>query len=93
MKTKRTVSWVAFFGVAAVLAWGPEYFKQADEGEASVAVVATPGNSKTVAAQPAAAAGKTPLSSRTSVRPAICSPPAAGRRRRCWPASLNNPST
>ncbi|MBK5354768.1 hypothetical protein JFU37_20010 [Pseudomonas sp. TH41] len=61
MKTKRTVSWVAFFGVAAVLAWGPEYFKQADEGEASVAVVATPGNSKTVAAQPAAAAGKNPV--------------------------------
>jgi hypothetical protein len=61
MNTKRTVGWVAFFGVAAALAWGPEYFKQADEGEAAVAVVATPGNSKTTGAQPAAAAGKTPV--------------------------------
>ena len=34
MNTKRVVGWVAFFGVAAALAWLPEYFKPADDGEA-----------------------------------------------------------
>ena len=32
MNTKRVMGWVAFFGVAAGLAWGPQYFQQAEEG-------------------------------------------------------------
>jgi hypothetical protein len=56
MNTKRAVGWVAFFGVAAALTWLPEYFKQADEGDASVATVTTPTKSKTRGALPAAAA-------------------------------------
>ncbi|MGZ7457715.1 hypothetical protein ACXPVS_13180 [Pseudomonas sp. Ma2-10] len=56
MNTKRVVSWVAFFGVAAVLTGLPEYFKQADEGDAGVATVATPTRSKTRGALPVATA-------------------------------------
>lgn len=60
MNTKRVVGWVAFFGVAAALTWGPEYFQQADDGDAAVATVATPGKSKIRGALPAApASGKT----------------------------------
>lgn len=40
MNTKRVVGWVAFFGVAAALAWFPEYFKQADDSDPAVAAVA-----------------------------------------------------
>jgi hypothetical protein len=54
MNTKRLVGWVAFFGVAAALTWGPEYFQQADD--AAVATVATPEKSKIRGALPAAAA-------------------------------------
>ncbi|MGH8349507.1 MAG: hypothetical protein ACRES5_23540 [Pseudomonas sp.] len=58
MNTKRVVSWVAFFGAAAALAWGPEYFKQADDSDPAVAVVATPtkGKNTGVAAASTAAA-------------------------------------
>jgi hypothetical protein len=60
MNTKRAVGWVAFFGVAAALTWLPEYFtSSSEEGDASVAAVATPTNSKTRGALPAASAGKT----------------------------------
>ena len=54
MNTKRVVGWVAFFGVAAALTWLPEYFTSSEEGDASVAAVATPTNSKTRGALPAA---------------------------------------
>ena len=47
MNTKRVVGWVAFFGVAAALAWLPEYFKQADDSDLAVATVATPAKGKT----------------------------------------------
>ncbi|MGF6092755.1 hypothetical protein [Pseudomonas sp. 18173] len=47
MNTKRVVGWVAFFGVAAALAWFPEYFKQADDSDPAVAAVATPAKGKT----------------------------------------------
>ena len=40
MTTKRVVGWVAFFGVAAALAWFPEYFRQADDSDPAVAAVA-----------------------------------------------------
>ncbi|MFY0728802.1 hypothetical protein [Pseudomonas sp. NFX15] len=46
MNTKRVVSWVAFFGVAAALAWAPDYFKQADDSDPAVAAVAAPGKGK-----------------------------------------------
>ena len=56
MNTKRVVGWVAFFGVAAALTWGPDYFQPADDGEVAVATVAAPEKSKTRGALPAAAA-------------------------------------
>lgn len=56
MKTKRVVGWVGFFSVAAALAWLPDSFMPADEGDAVVASVATPGKSKTQGALPAAPA-------------------------------------
>ena len=56
MNTKRVVGWLGFFGVAAALAWLPEYFMPADEGDAAVASVTTPGKSKIRGALPAAPA-------------------------------------
>ena len=63
MNTKRVVGWVAFLGVAAALAWGPEYFKQADDSDLAVAVVATPtkGKSTGAAAPASSAATVTPI--------------------------------
>lgn len=63
MNTKRAVGWVVFFGVAAALAWFPEYFKQADDSEPAVATVATPTRDKTPGASAAAstAAAVTPI--------------------------------
>lgn len=54
MNTKRVVGWVAFFGVAAALAWLPEYFNQADDSDPVAATVATPANGKTPVASTAA---------------------------------------
>ncbi|EJM75509.1 hypothetical protein PMI29_00303 [Pseudomonas sp. GM49] len=54
MNTKRVAGWVAFLGVAAVLAWFPEYFKQADDSDPAVAVVATPAKVKAPGAAAAA---------------------------------------
>lgn len=59
MNTKRVVGWVAFFGMAAALTWLPEYFTSSQEGDASVAALATPANSKIRGALPATSAGKT----------------------------------
>lgn len=59
MNTKRVAGWVGFFGVAAALAWLPDYLKPADEGDVSVAVVA-PGSSKASGALPAAPASGKP---------------------------------
>ena len=59
MNTKRVVGWVAFFGVAAALAWVPEYFKQADDGDPALAAVVAPAKGKapgTAAAASSAAA-------------------------------------
>jgi hypothetical protein len=56
MNTKRVVGWVAFFGVAAALAWVPEYFKQADDGDPAVAVVVAPAKGKTPGAAAASSA-------------------------------------
>ncbi len=47
MNTKRVLGWMAFFGVAAGLAWGPQYFQKTDEGDESVAASTTPVKSKT----------------------------------------------
>lgn len=60
MNSKRVAGWVGFFGVAAALAWLPDYFMPAEEGDASVAVVATATNSKTRGVLPAAPASGKP---------------------------------
>ncbi|MGF6109137.1 hypothetical protein [Pseudomonas frederiksbergensis] len=49
MNTKRVAGWVAFFGVAAALAWLPEFLQQPEDGELNVATVATPAKSKKTA--------------------------------------------
>ncbi|MGE8154365.1 hypothetical protein ACQKP5_24390 [Pseudomonas vancouverensis] len=51
MNNKRVVGWLAFFGVAAALAWLPEYFQQADDGDAVVTTTATSAKDKKAAAQ------------------------------------------
>ena len=66
MNTKRVVGWVAFFAVAAALAWFPEYFKQADDSDpvvATVATVATPAKGKAPGASTTAssAAAQVPI--------------------------------
>ncbi|WPN49219.1 MULTISPECIES: hypothetical protein [unclassified Pseudomonas] len=53
MNTKRVVGWVAFFGVAAALAWVPEYLKQAGDSDSEVAVVASAVKGKSRDAQTA----------------------------------------
>ena len=58
MNTKRVLGWMAFFGVAAGLAWGPQYFQKTDEGDESVAASTTPVKSKTGTLPAAAANGK-----------------------------------
>ena len=54
MNTKRAVGWVAFFAVAAALAWFPEYFKPADDSDPAVAAVATSAKGKAPGAAAAA---------------------------------------
>ncbi|PTR23227.1 hypothetical protein [Pseudomonas sp. GV085] len=63
MNTKRVVGWVAFFAVAAALAWFPEYFKQADDSDPVVTTVATPAKDKAPGASAAAssAAAQVPI--------------------------------
>jgi hypothetical protein len=56
MNTKRVTGWVAFFAVAAALAWLPDYLKPADDSDEMVAAVATPAKGKNVAGQGAAPA-------------------------------------
>ncbi len=46
MNTKRVVGWVAFLGVAAALAWLPDYLKQADDSDPAVVAVVTPDKGK-----------------------------------------------
>ncbi|MET0774803.1 MAG: hypothetical protein ABWZ65_04840 [Pseudomonas mandelii] len=60
MNTKRVVGWVTFFGVAAALTWGPDYFMPSEEDEASVAIAATPAKSKIRGTLPAASASGKP---------------------------------
>lgn len=54
MNTKRVVGWVAFLGVAAALAWLPEYFKQTDDSDLAVTTLATSAKGKTPGASTAA---------------------------------------
>lgn len=58
MNTKRVSGWVAFFGVAAALAWLPEYFNQAGDSDLAVATVATPAKGKTPGASTAASSAE-----------------------------------
>ncbi|MHC8321046.1 hypothetical protein ACYZT4_10160 [Pseudomonas sp. GB2N2] len=50
MNTKRVAGWVGFFSIAAALAWLPEYWMPADDGDAAGAVVAPAASRKTGAA-------------------------------------------
>lgn len=46
MNTKRVTGWVAFFGVAAALAWLPEYFSPSEDADSKQVAVATPGKTR-----------------------------------------------
>ncbi|WP_223463919.1 MULTISPECIES: hypothetical protein [unclassified Pseudomonas] len=63
MNTKRVVGWVAFFAVAAALAWFPEFLKQADDSDPVVATVATPakGNAPGASSAASSAAAQAPI--------------------------------
>ena len=54
MNTKQVAGWVAFFGVAAALAWLPAFFDQTDDSDPAVTTVATPAKGKTPGASAAA---------------------------------------
>lgn len=56
MNSKRVVGWMGFFGVAAALAWLPDYLMPADEADVAVASVTAAVKSKTRGALPAAPA-------------------------------------
>lgn len=57
MNTKRVVGWVGFFGVAAALAWLPDYLMPTDDSDA-VAVVTSAAKGKNVGTLPATSASK-----------------------------------
>lgn len=46
MSTKRVTGWLAFFGVAAALAWLPEYFSPSEDADSKQVAVATPGKTR-----------------------------------------------
>jgi len=46
MNTKRVTGWLAFFGVAAALAWLPEYFSPSEDADSNEVAVATPGKTR-----------------------------------------------
>ncbi len=46
MNTKRVTGWVAFFGVAAALAWLPAYFSPSEDADSNQVAVATPGKTR-----------------------------------------------
>ncbi|MFM9383811.1 hypothetical protein [Pseudomonas sp. UV AK001] len=56
MNTKRVTGWVAFFGVAAALAWLPEYFSPSDDAAATDIAVSTPAKATARGALPASRA-------------------------------------
>ncbi|ANH98864.1 hypothetical protein SAMN04490189_4719 [Pseudomonas koreensis] len=53
MNTKRVTGWLAFFGVAAALAWLPEYFSPSDDADANEVAVAAPATTASRGALPA----------------------------------------
>ncbi|WP_332769616.1 hypothetical protein [Pseudomonas koreensis] len=53
MNTKRVTGWVAFFAVAAALAWLPEYFSPSEDADANEAALATPAKTASRGALPA----------------------------------------
>lgn len=56
MNTKRITGWVAFFGVAAALAWLPEYFSPSDEADSTEVAVASPAKASARGALPPSSA-------------------------------------
>ncbi|MDI2144483.1 MULTISPECIES: hypothetical protein [unclassified Pseudomonas] len=63
MNTKRVTGWVAFFGVAAALAWLPEYFLPSDDADATDVAVSAPAKATARGALPASnvKAGAAPI--------------------------------
>ncbi|WP_460118127.1 hypothetical protein [Pseudomonas sp. H3_G09] len=53
MNTKRVIGWLGFFGVAAALAWLPEYFSPGEDPESVEVAIATPVQSASHGAQAA----------------------------------------
>ncbi|VEF10375.1 Uncharacterised protein [Pseudomonas fluorescens] len=53
MNTKRVTGWLAFFGVAAAVAWLPEYLAPGEDADSSEIVVATPAKNASRGALPA----------------------------------------
>ncbi|MBC8995358.1 hypothetical protein IAI51_02305 [Pseudomonas sp. N40(2020)] len=53
MNTKRVTGWVAFFGVAAALAWLPEFLSPSKDADSAEVAVATPAKSASRGALPA----------------------------------------
>ncbi|WP_339451266.1 hypothetical protein [Pseudomonas sp. EA_5y_Pfl2_R50] len=52
MNTKRVSGWVAFFGVAAALAWLPAYFSPSEDADPNEVVVAAPAKAASRGALP-----------------------------------------
>jgi hypothetical protein len=61
MNNKKVVGWVAFLGVAAALTWLPEYFKQADDGDADAVAAVAPAKARIKGELPAAKASAASL--------------------------------
>lgn len=53
MNTKRVTGWVAFFGVAAALAWLPEYFSPSEDADSTESALAAPAKTASRGALPA----------------------------------------
>ncbi|SMQ22520.1 hypothetical protein SAMN04488483_0384 [Pseudomonas helmanticensis] len=53
MNTKRVTGWLAFFGVAAALAWLPEYFSPGEDADSAEVSVTAPAKNANRGALPA----------------------------------------
>ena len=61
MNTKRVTGWVAFFSVAAALAWLPEYFSPSEDADSKQVAVATPGKTRSALPTSTAKAKDAPI--------------------------------
>ncbi|WP_426617875.1 hypothetical protein ACP3TY_15165 [Pseudomonas rustica] len=61
MNTKRVTGWVAFFGMAAALAWLPAYFSPSEDTDSKQVAVATPGKTRSALPTSIAKAKEAPI--------------------------------